>query len=131
METTKRYFYGKDDKLKSRKLIEKLFKEGKSFSSFPFKAIWLTENPFATLQAGVGVSSRNFKKATDRNRVKRLMREAYRLQKGGLSKALEVKNKRLSLFIMYTGRELPDYNTASEKISGILKKLIKLIDEND
>ena len=112
-------------------MIEKLFKEGKSFSGFPFKALWLAENPFATLQAGVGVSSRNFKKATDRNRIKRLIREAYRLQKAGLSNALEAKNKRLSLFIIYTGRELPDYNMTSEKISGILSKLIKIIDEND
>ncbi|MEO6583853.1 MAG: ribonuclease P protein component, partial [Ferruginibacter sp.] len=88
MDNLQRYFFGRPDKLKSRKLIEQLFKTGRSFSNFPFRVVWLSKNDLAHLQAGVGVSSRYFKKATDRNRIKRLIREAYRLQKNTLQQHL-------------------------------------------
>jgi ribonuclease P protein component len=129
MSTTQRYFYGKEDKLKSRKMIETLFKAGHSFSNFPFKVIWLPQNVAATLQAGVGVSSRYFKKATDRNRVKRLMREAYRLQKNKLSDHLKKNGKALSVFLIYTGKDLPEYDMVFEKMGVIINRLIKFVDE--
>lgn len=130
MTTTLRYFFKKQDKLKSRKTIELLFSKGKSFSNFPFKVIWLPENNEAVLQAGVGVSSKYFKKATDRNRIKRLIREAYRLQKKVLQDHLEEKNNKLSVFILYVGKELPEYGIIFEKIGIILKRLIKFTDED-
>ncbi len=130
LNTATRYFYGKQDKLKSRKAIAQLFSSGKSFSNFPFKVIWLPENNNAILQTGIGVSSRYFKKATDRNRVKRLMREAYRLQKIILQQHLQQKELRLSVFILYVGRELPEYDLVFDKTGIILKRLIKLCDEN-
>ncbi|MFT3909134.1 MAG: ribonuclease P protein component [Ferruginibacter sp.] len=130
MTTTTRYFFKKEDKLKSRKTIEQLFGKGYSFSNFPFKVIWLPENRDAVLQAGVGVSSKYFKKATDRNRIKRLMREAYRLQKNILQKHLEEKQLRLSVFVLYVGKELPEYEIVFEKFGIIIKRLIKFIDEN-
>ena len=130
MTTTIRYFFKKQDKLKSRKTIELLFGKGKSFSNFPFKVVWLPENNEAVLQAGVGVSSKYFKKATDRNRIKRLMREAYRLQKKILQDHLEEKQNKLSVFILYVGKELPEYEIVFEKIGVILKRLIKFTDEN-
>ena len=130
MNTVTRYFYRKQDKLKSRKAIAELFSNGKSFSNFPFKVIWLPENKSAILQTGIGVSSRYFKKATDRNRIKRLMREAYRLQKVMLQQHLEKNQLHLSVFILYVGRELPDYDMVFEKTGVLLKRLIKLCDEN-
>ena len=130
MTTTTRYFLKKQDKLKSRKTIERLFGTGKSFSNFPFRVIWLPENNDAILQAGFGVSSKYFKKATDRNRIRRLMREAYRLQKKILLDHLEEKPDKLSIFILYVGKELPGYEVVFEKMGIILKRLIKLSDEN-
>src|SRR6476469_4622404 len=74
--------YNKAEKLKSRKLIENLFRTGKSVSVFPIKVLYdFAENIEVSLQAGVTTSSRHFKKAVQRNRVKRVLREAYRLQK--------------------------------------------------
>ena len=105
-----------------------LFGKGNSFSNFPFKVIWLPENKNAVLQAAVGVSSRNFKKATDRNRIKRLMREAWRLQKNKLHDHLQEENEQLSVFILYVGKEIPEYEIVFEKMETIINRLIKFAD---
>jgi ribonuclease P protein component len=81
----------------------------------------------APLQAGFGASSRYFKKAVDRNRIKRLGREAYRLQKEPLLRRLEEKGLCLAVFFIYTGKDLPDYPTVTQKIGVVLQKLIKEI----
>jgi ribonuclease P protein component len=79
------------------------------------------------LQAAFSVSSKNFKKAVDRNRIKRLMREVYRLQKTSLQNELEVKGKYLAVFIIYTANELPVYDNISEKMASALQYLEKII----
>lgn len=132
---SKRLTLGKNERLKSRKQIDLLFNDGKNFTVFPFRVHYrfdietTTKSP--ALQFGVGVSSRNFKKAVDRNRVKRLLREAYRLQKEALQMKLQERKRTLHLFVNYTARDLPDFNTVKEKTSVILKKILKLIDEDD
>ncbi len=130
MTSTPRYFLRKADKLKSRKAIDAVFRKGKSFSIFPFKVLWIDANNQHALQAGVGVSSRNFKRAVDRNRIKRLMRDAYRLQKNELQSQLVAADKSINVFILYVGKELPEYELVFEKFTTILKRLIKLSNEN-
>lgn len=131
MSTQKQFSLGATERLKSRKLIEALFKEGKIINIFPFRTLYMfLEENSVHLQAGFSASSRNFKKATDRNRIKRLTKEAYRLQKNDLTAALEKHNKHLIVFFIYTGKELPDYQTVKEKMQLILQQLITLTDES-
>lgn len=79
----------------------------------------------AALQAGVTTSSRNFRKAVERNRVKRILREAYRLQKLPLQQHLKDKRFSLALFFIYAGKELPVFAEVYEKMGIILQKLQK------
>lgn len=182
-----RNFTWKKEKLKSRKRIERVFKEGRSFALFPYRVYFLLEEVRVRpasgvsgaevrggadrgevggdkgrgevgdkadrgetgskagrrevhsgettdgaavqgpLHAGFGASKRNFKRAVDRNRIKRLSREGYRLQKEPLLRRLEEKGLSMAVFFIYTGRDLPDYPTVTEKIGVALHKLIKEI----
>lgn len=130
MTTTPRYFFRKEDKLKSRKAIETLFSRGNHFTVFPLKVFWLPSNEQSVLQAGIAVSSRNFKKAVDRNRIKRLIRETYRLQKNQLEEQLIKEGKQLSVFIIYIGKDLPEYSAVFVNTTAVLKKLTRIINGN-
>jgi ribonuclease P protein component len=83
--------------------------------------------PVPTLQFGVGASSRNFKKAVDRNLVKRRIREAYRQQKTGLENVLSEQGSTLRVFFIYTARELPEWDLVNAKMQLALQKLEKEI----
>lgn len=123
-----RFTLGTFEKLKSRKLIDEVFKKGKSFSDFPFRTIYFfPEENKSQLQAGFAVSSKVFKRAVDRNRIKRLMREAYRLQKNSLRKLLEEKQTNLVVFIVFTGKELPEFTKTKDKIRSLLVRLEQMI----
>lgn len=131
----KQFSLGKNERLKSRKSIEQLFSEGKSFVTSPYRVHYKfnkNESPgkSSLLQLGVGASQKYFKKAVDRNRIKRLTREAYRLQKVSLQELLKEKNIELHVFFNYTGKELPVFQHVSEKVAVALKKLYNLINEN-
>jgi ribonuclease P protein component len=139
LSVRKQFTLGKDERLKSRKQIEKLFAEGKSFVVNPFRVYFVVNGlPIAvgrsmvngSLQFGVGVSNKNFKRAVDRNRIKRLTREAWRLQKNELSEKTKTTQKQLNVFFIYTGKELPDFKTVKDKVAVALKKLADKIDEN-
>jgi ribonuclease P protein component len=141
LSVIKQFTLGKDERLKSRKQIEKLFAEGKSFAVNPFRVYFLFNGtlnaqrsiPIAIrihVQFGVGVSAKNFKRAVDRNRIKRLTREAWRLQKKELSEKIKTTQKQLNVFFIYTAKELPDFTIVKDKVAVALKKLADKIDEN-
>lgn len=126
---TKQLTLGKNERLKSLKAIEQLFNEGHRFTVSPFRVNY-TKTPNG-LKFGVGVSTKNFKKAVDRNRIKRLTREAFRRQKKILKDKLNESSTGLNVFFIYTAKELPGYEQVLEKINSILKKLVKITDENN
>ena len=121
--------FGRQQKLKSRKQIQKLFTGGNSHFVFPVKVAWMVDQPGPRptgntgVQAGVSVSKRNFKKAVDRNRIKRLLREAYRLHKHDLVEQFEGKSFCLSLFMIYVDKTLPTFESLQQKVALALKML--------
>lgn len=119
---------GKKERIKSRKQTEELFSTGKKFSVGFLRIHYLLsekENP--GLYFGAGVSTRNFKKATDRNRVKRLLRESYRQQKNFLKESIENSHNDLAVFFIYTGKEIPAYSDTFETMGRALKKLHNIV----
>ncbi len=136
LSVSNQFTLGKDEKLKSRKQIDQLFAEGKSFAVNPFRVYYVVNVPIAIgrsmvneLQFGIGVGAKIFTKAVDRNRIKRLVREAWRLQKNELKEKLKASGKQLNVFFIYTGKELPDFKTVKDKVAVALKKLADKIDE--
>jgi len=131
----KQHTLGKTERLKSRKKIEQLFMEGKSFVVPPFRIYHRTsgresmKNAENGLQFGTGVSNKSFKKAVDRNRIKRLTREAWRLQNSELKDKMKQTGKQLHVFFIYTGKEIPDYKLVSEKIKTAVQKLLMIVDQ--
>ncbi|MEO7394259.1 MAG: ribonuclease P protein component [Chitinophagaceae bacterium] len=123
----KQFTLGKNERLKSRKIIEELFSEGNKFVIPPFRVFYIYDNKTYSLHFGTGVSSKHFKKAVDRNRIKRMMREAYRLLKNELQSTLTGQNKQLNIFIIYAGKELPEYKEVYIKMEKVIHKLCTML----
>jgi ribonuclease P protein component len=126
---TKRSTLGKTERLKSRKAIETLFEKGKSFTSAPFRVLQQRTDT-GILRFGIGVSSRHFKRAVDRNLIKRRVREAYRLQNGELKQLLVARKTGMDVFFTYTGKEIADYALISAAVKKCLLKLMNQFNEN-
>jgi len=126
-----RLTFKKEEKLKSRKLIEQLFISGKTFSIFPFRTIYILSTAERyVLQSGFGMSTKKFKRAVDRNRVKRLMREVYRLQKNDLKATLQTSHKSMAVFFVYTINSIIPYDEIFKIMQLCLKKLEKIANES-
>jgi ribonuclease P protein component len=119
-----RFTLNKKQRLKSRKSIEELFSAGQTIVSGQLKAFYKLTT--SGLQFGAGVSAKNFKKSVDRNKVKRLLRESWRLQKNNLEESLSANNKGLNVFVLYTGKELPEYKIICTSTGELLQKLLKI-----
>lgn len=119
--------FPKKEKLKNKKRIEQLFVAGKSVSSYPLKLIYLKTDrtPDVPFQTAVTVPKRNFKSAVKRNRIKRLMRESYRLNKDLIFNNSEGS---FAFLFVYLGKETPSYQEIDARMKGVLHKFKKKID---
>jgi ribonuclease P protein component len=120
--------FPKREKLKSKKLIDQLFAEGKSISNFPLKLFYLqtTFPDSVKIKTGVAVSKKNFKSAVQRNRIKRLLRESFRLNK---QRVFNNSEGNFAFLILYLGKEMPTYQLVERNMQIILEKFIKTIDD--
>lgn len=119
--------FSKKEKLKSRKAIQQLFEARQSIHVFPIRLIWKElETPLSTspAQFAVSVPKRVFAKAVHRNRIKRIIREVYRLNKAAFYKALPIKEKeQYGCMFLYSGKKEPSF----EEVEKAMRKLIKII----
>ena len=124
----KQFTLGKKERLKSRKQIDQLFGEGKNFPLSPFR-IYYRLMPLkadsSTLQFGAGVSAKNFKRAVDRNRIKRQLRECYREEKEKLYEFISAANKQYALMIVFTNKNTVPFNELMEKLAAVIQRLKK------
>lgn len=111
-------------RLRLRKEIDDLFASGKAIKAFPVRAIYqFVPLPGEPLQIAVSVPKRMVKLAVNRNRIKRQMREVFRLNSHQLKHHLIGNNKRLQVMFVYTSKESPEYAVLESKIILILQRL--------
>ncbi|WP_179344592.1 ribonuclease P protein component [Winogradskyella ursingii] len=116
--------YSKKEKLKSKKLIEQLFTDGKAVTAYPLKLIYLKTDfeDGTTLKTGVSVSKRLHKTAVARNRIKRLLREAYRLNKPHY---FNNSSASYAFMILYLSKDGTTFDTVNKKTKLLFEKFLK------
>lgn len=118
----------KEERLKSHKVIEQLFQHGQSFGQFPLRVVWLERDRSygnSPVQFALSVPKKKFRRASDRNRIRRLIRESYRLQKPQFYDRLPEQIEQLAMMIIYTGREMPDFDKVQAAMKQLLHRLSK------
>lgn len=122
------FTFPKKQRLKSKKIIKLLFDEGKSINAFPLKLIYLKANlpEDVPVQTAVIAPKKHFKSAVQRNRIKRLIREAYRLNKASLFNNMEAQ---YALVILYLGMEMPSFSKTEVGVKTLLTKFLKQISD--
>ena len=123
------FSYPKTEKLKSKRIIDLLFTEGKSVSKYPLRLVYVKHDfeEDVPLKIGVSVSKKYFKNAVDRNYFKRVLRESYRLNKQLLVQNIDSK---YCFMFFYQTNERLSYQEINEKTIQLFEKFVKAINED-
>lgn len=122
------FSFSKKERLKNKIEIESLFSEGIRFFEYPFNVIWkLDSNSDSTLKMAVSVPKKKIPNATDRNKIKRLVREAFRKNKTIIQQPLEAKNVKLHLMLVYSQSNIMSMSEIEDKISVTLQRLAEQV----
>jgi ribonuclease P protein component len=120
--------FQRTERLKSRKTIGLLFKSGggQSYVAYPLRVVWVqlgeeTETEFPS-QVALSVPKRIFKTAVERNRLKRQIREAYRLHKHELYEKLAAADHRIALMLMYVAKEALPFAEIEKGVEKMVRK---------
>lgn len=113
--------FRKNEKLKSKKYFDQLFSEGKSAKAFPVRLVYIPLESTANFhKTGVSAPKRRFKRAVDRNRLKRLMREAFRKNKD----LIDHSPQKYALLFIYTGKTVDSYTKIASSVEKALHKFV-------
>jgi ribonuclease P protein component len=117
--------FAKEERLCRKLLISKLFREGNSFYIHPFRVLFRVEDIPVDfpVQLLISVPKQNLKKAVARNKIKRRIREAWRINKHILYERLTEREQQLAVSIIYTASEILPSDQIREKIILILLRL--------
>lgn len=122
------FTFKKDERLKSRKIIGKLFSDGQSFGMYPLRLVWLEmhekQGDFP-VKFSLSVPKRAFAKAVDRNRLRRLVRESWRLNKFWLYERLNEEDKQYAFMVIYTAKEMMEMDKIEEAMRRMNRRFLK------
>tara|TARA_Y100001934_G_C11963355_1_gene590576 strand:- start:89 stop:460 length:372 start_codon:yes stop_codon:yes gene_type:complete len=122
------FSFHKQERLNNKKRINKLFSSGKFFSQEPFHIYWLeTKQETSIIELLVSVPKKNIKLAVNRNIIKRMVKEAYRLNKKALHEQVNREKKSFSVAIIYMNNKIPSYLYVEKKIKLILERFTTII----
>jgi ribonuclease P protein component len=124
------YSFSKEEKLCSQKIIGDLFLSGTSFLCYPLKVVWKYEDLLTSYPASVvfSVPKRLFKRAHDRNLLKRQLREIYRYRKQELYQSLELNEGKIAMMIVYIAKEKLEFAQIEDAMTKVITKLKKKLE---
>ena len=124
------YSFSKEEKLCSQKIIGDIFLSGTSFLCYPLKVVWKYEDLHTPYPASVvfSVPKRLFKRAHDRNLLKRQLREIYRYRKQDLYQGLELNNRKIAMMIVYIAKDKLEFTQLEDAMTKVITKLKKKLE---
>lgn len=126
------YTFKKEERLCSKRLLDKLFHSGSSFLVYPFRVLFIADESIShPSQVVISVAKKRYRRAHDRNLVKRRIREAYRLLKQDhLYIHLKQHDKKLLVALQYVGKEIESYHFIQKKLSAVFKQIVERTNDN-
>ncbi len=120
------YTFKSVERIKSRKAIEELILRGVGYYTYPLRVVFLfrAKSRNEPLRVAMSVSRRKFKHAVDRNKIKRRLKEAWRLNKELLRESLNKLNLEADVLLIYTSNTEESFELVNEKIMLVLNRLI-------
>lgn len=122
-----RYTFRKHERLTHKRLFSSLFEEGTAYKAYPLmlRAIAVPASDKDIVQVAFSASKRRFRRAVDRNRIKRVLRECWRYQKSRVRDKASNEHRCFALVWIYVGKELPVKSEIEAKISSLCERFIE------
>lgn len=127
MEKGERQTFSRDERLCKNSLFEELFEKGNSFHNPLFRVVWMIlSDPLSSpARIAISVPKKGFRHATDRNLIKRRIRESYRRRKQTLQSLLRKKDINIAFMIIYRGSRIEDFSSIDRSVKEVIEKLCK------